>query len=709
MRRLLLLLALLLPLPAAAQEPATLVADRVAILGDNVLVAEGAVEVLQQGQTLKASRVTYDAGKDTLLIEGPIVLTDGSGTRILADQADLSADLQNGILTGARLVLDQQLQLAAAEMQRVGGRYTALGRTVASSCQVCAANPIPLWEIRARSVVHDTQERQIYFTNAQLRVAGVPVFFIPRLRMPEPGLDRATGFLQPELRTTSELGTGIILPYFIKLGDSRDLTLRPYVSAKNGRSLGARYRQVFLTGQIEINGAISTDDILPGETRGYAFAEGSFALPQDFSLRFGAQGVSDSGYLLDYGISGQDYLDSFVEVDRVKRDDYLLARAHYYESLREPNDAFTLPSSLVDLLSVRRFSPPVLGGAATVRFQLSGESRSSSTTGDSNGDGIADGRDTTQALIRMDWRRNWVLPGGLVGSALGLAQADVTGVQQDPAYPSQIGRTYGVAGAELRWPLQRTEAGGATQVLEPIVQVLLAPDTSPDVPNEDSTMIEFDEGNLFSLNRFPGTDEVELGNHATLGLAWTRYGVNGSTLGLTLGRVYRETNLDQFSLSSGLDGSKSNWLIGMQMTTPGGFGLTQRFLIDDEAEATTAEARLNWTTEDFGISSGYYFSIADPADGKPNPISELTVGGSWRMADNWSSRAGLRHDFIAGRASRASLGLEYRNECLLVDLSLSRWFADSTSVTPTTELSVAVDLLGFGGSAAPGPARRCRG
>jgi LPS-assembly protein len=53
--------------------------------------------------------------------------------------------------------------------------------------------------------------------------------------------------------------------------------------------------------------------------------------------------------------------------------------------------------------------------------------------------------------------------------------------------------------------------------------------------------------------------------------------------------------------------------------------------------------------------------------------------------------------------------MQYRNECMLVDLSLSRWFADSISVTPTTEFNVAVDLLGFGGSASPGPARRCRG
>jgi LPS-assembly protein len=694
--------------PLWGQDAASLVADRIAIQGDNVLVAEGAVEVLQKGMTLTAARVTYDAANDTLSIEGPIMLTDGSGTRILADQAELSADLQNGILTGARLVLAQQLQLAAAEMQRVGGRYTELGRTVASSCQVCAATPTPIWEIRAQSVVHDQLEQQIYFTGAQLRFFGVPVFYIPRLRMPDPGLNRATGFLWPDFRITNQLGYGIIQPYFIAIDPSRDLTLAPYISSKQGRSLGLRYRQAYDTGQFEVNGALSMDEILPDELRGYLFASGAFSLPRDFTLTFGLQAVSDNGYLIDYGISEQDYLDSFVEVQRVNRDDFVLGRVHYYESLRDTADP-TRPSSLIDLMEIKRFTPPVLGGAANLRYLLSSENRVSSTTQDSNGDGISDGLDTAQALVAMDWRRDWYLPGGLVGTALALGQADVMSVSQDPSYPPQIGRLYGAAGGRLSWPLQREEQNGSVQVLEPIAQILLSPNSSPAVPNEDSQLVEFDEGNLFSLNRFPGTDEVELSDRAALGLNWTRFGVDGSTLALTLGRILRSEDLDQFSLSSGLDGSVSDWLVAMRVFTAQGFGLTQRFLVGDDAALTAAEARLNWAAEDFSLMSGYYYSIPDPADGKPNTISELTIGGTWNVSANWTGAASVRQDFIAGRATRANVGMQYRNECVLVDLSLSSWFVDSTSVTPTTEFKVAVNLLGFGGSAAPGPARRCRG
>jgi LPS-assembly protein len=54
------------------------------------------------------------------------------------------------------------------------------------------------------------------------------------------------------------------------------------------------------------------------------------------------------------------------------------------------------------------------------------------------------------------------------------------------------------------------------------------------------------------------------------------------------------------------------------------------------------------------------------------------------------------YDFESDRGTLAGLGVEFRNECVSVDLSLSRRFTSSTSVSPTTELSVAVRLSGFG-------------
>ena len=145
---------LVLALPAAAQQqlPATLIADDIRFARlNNSVVAAGNVEVLYRGTRLQAAAIRYDGTDDLITVEGPITLTEADGsTIILADFAELSRDLQQGVLQSARLVLDRQLQIAATQINRVDGRYTQLYQTIASSCQVCAANPVPLWEIRAR-------------------------------------------------------------------------------------------------------------------------------------------------------------------------------------------------------------------------------------------------------------------------------------------------------------------------------------------------------------------------------------------------------------------------------------------------------------------------------------------------------------------------------------------------------------------------------
>ena len=698
---------LVLHLPvAAAQDLASLVADRVEITGTSRLIADGDVEIFFKGRRLKAQRIVYDKATDRLQITGPIVLVDDTGSFILASQADLSADLADGVLQSARLVLNQQLQLASTEVQRIGGRYTRLGRTVASSCQVCAANPTPLWEIRASQVVHDQQERQLYFDNAQFRIAGIPVFYLPRLRMPDPTLKRANGFLRPDLRTTSGLGTGIKLPYFLAIGDSADLTITPYLTLNKGRAVELRYRQAFRTGSIEVDGAFARDALLPGDNRGYLLATGGFVLPRDFNLSFRLEAVSDPAYLLDYGVSEKDRLDSRIALNRTRRNENISAQLTYFKSIRDAEVNSTLPSVIGDLTFHRRFSGGPLGGEAGLRFQTHSHKRASTSGLDTDGDGISNGRDVSRASLRLDWRRSFVLSTGIEVTGLGEATADFYSISQDAVYGGNSSRLHGAAAVELRWPWVRASAG-ASHVIEPVAQLIFSPSTTETLPNEDSALVEFDEGNLFSLNRFPGSDATERGVRANLGISYTRYDPDGWSLGTTLGRVLRARDLNQFGAASGLDGPSSDWLAAVQVTMATGLQVTNRLVFDDGFAVTKAEVRLDLAKDRYGISSGYIWTVADLSENRAEPTSELAFDGYYKLSDGWTGKASGRYDFEASRATKAGLGLVFKNECVVVDLSLSRRFTSSTSVQPTTDFGLSVELAGIGGGTKAGPARRC--
>jgi LPS-assembly protein len=712
MRRLpLLALLALTALPVKAQDLATLQADRVLVTGDSRLQAEGGVEVRYRGQIVRAKAVTYDRDADHLSITGPLTVIDAKGNIVTADAAELSTDLSEGLLTSARLVLDRQMQIAARQMFRTQGRYTELTETVASSCQVCTVAPTPLWEVRASRVIHDQTAQQLWFDNAQLRFVGVPVAWLPRLRLPDPTLKRAQGFLSPDFRNTSELGAGIELPYFVPLGPSRDLTVSPFLSTKNGRTLELRYREAYQSGWVELTGALSFDEILPDERRGYMQADGAFRLPDEFTLTFSGMAVSDPGYLLDYDISDTDRIDSRVEISRTRRNEYISGRIVHYYSIRdiggELEDNDTLPTLIGDFTWHRRFSGGPLGGEAGMRLQSHAHNRSSTSPFYDDND-QPEGRDMSRISLRADWRRNWIFGPGLVGSLFAEGNADIYSIRQDIVYEGTETRLSGAVAAELRWPWTGTTTDGASHVIEPVVQLVLAPSEDGDIPNEDSALVEFDEGNLFSLSRFSGNDAREEGKRLNLGIIWTRFAPSGWSLSMAAGRVFRTEDEGQFTAASGLDGINSDWLLSGQITLPQGLSATGRALVDSEMELTKAEMRLDIEREKYGLSSSYVWVQADAAENRPTDTQELYFDGRYALSPNWTGLASARYDVEADRANRAAIGVEFRNECLRMDLSLSRRFTTSTSVSPTTDIGFSVDLLGFGGSAKAGPARACR-
>ena len=126
------LLAMTAPAPLLAQtvtvaadasdegsESALLVADQVFVEDGSRLVATGNVEALHDGIRLSATRILFDQDAGLLTIEGPIRITDEAGNQLLADAAEMEEGLRNGLLSGARMVMDDQLQLAAVEAQRL--------------------------------------------------------------------------------------------------------------------------------------------------------------------------------------------------------------------------------------------------------------------------------------------------------------------------------------------------------------------------------------------------------------------------------------------------------------------------------------------------------------------------------------------------------------------------------------------------------------
>lgn len=695
MRLLLLALLALLPIKSLAQEVANLVADSVTIEGGDRLLAAGNVEVFFDDQSLSASQIVFDQSNDRLEIFGPLVIRTADGAILTADRASLDPRLENGLLRGARLVLEQQLQLAANQIDRVDGRYSQLYKSAVTSCRVCGTEA-PLWSIRAERIIHDEQERQLYFENATFHVRDMPIFWIPRARFPDPTLTRATGFLVPSIRTTNQLNTGIKVPYFITLGDHRDLTVTPYLSLET-RTLEARYRQAFVNGNIEVNAAVSRDTLESGSTRAYVFAEGNFELPNNFKLNFDIENSSDPAYLLDYGYSEKDRLDSAIEISRTRQDDFFRTSATYFETLRDDETNNTLPPIVGDFSYERRFAD-VRGGTLTWKFDADAIARGQDSTNF--------GRDVFRTGTELSWAHRWQSSQGLVANSQIGGRADYFRVISDANFENSVLRVTPAAAFSLRYPLsKRTEK--ARHLIEPVLALAWSNPSGDPVPNEDSTRPELDQGNLFLSNRLPGEDTIQSGLSGALGLTWTRLGSDGSASRLTFGRVFQDEVNDAFNEGSGLDSVASDWLVAGQIEFQQGLLLQGRALLSNTLDPTLATARMNWQNNSLDLVAQYIWQAAD-ADLGTSAISEWSFDTSYQLSDVWKFQFSSRYDVVSDRPARAALGVEWRNECVTVDLSLSRRFTSSTTVDPSTDFGLSVSLNGFSaGRSISGPTTRC--
>ncbi|MFQ5438518.1 MAG: LPS-assembly protein LptD [Paracoccaceae bacterium] len=670
---------------ATAQEGdlASLSADRIVYTsGYRVLRASGHVVVLYRDLRLEAAALTYDQQNDRITAQGPLRLISGKNLTIIASFAELSGDMKSGVLKSARMVLNQQLQITALEMTRSEGKYNQLIRAAASSCTVSQAHPTPLWQIRARRIVHDEEKKRLYFEGAQLRIGNIPVAYVPRMRTPGPSVTRASGFLVPGLSNSSLLGASISAPYFITLGDYADLTLTPHVYSSGTTTLGLAFRKRFYNGRLDLTGAISNDTVSATARRGYLFGGGNWRIGNGFDADVRLELTSDDTYLLDHGISDATRLESHLGLGKTTRNTLLGADIRGYQSLSPAVAADEIPFLIGNAGIRRRWAPAGIGGRFGLALDIDSYRRASATD--------IVGRDTVRVSSVADWRREWIARSGLVFSTS-------TELHGDSTFPGQITRAMPIAAAEFRLPMARTGAR-ATHVIEPRLQLVWSPSSSIALPDEDSQIVEFEAANLFALSHFSGIDRIEQGLRANIGVTYSRRSVSGWNVDAVIGKVIRAGDPGQFSVASGLSGPSSSYVLGAQLALESRFRLIGSVVFDDALVLSKSETGLAFQNKTFDFSTGHLWLVAGAA-GNSADRSEWTADAGVNLTQKWRGEASWRYDFITSSASEAALAFVYRNECIKVDLSLSRRFAASSNMGPSTSLGLMVSLEGFGSRA----------
>jgi LPS-assembly protein len=210
----------------------------------------------------------------------------------------------------------------------------------------------PPWKIISNKIHHDKIKKQVIYKNAWLHLYDFPVVYFPRFFHPDPTVKRQSGFLNPELGSTNNLGSSLYMPYFLAISDDKDLTIKPRLFDNNKFLLQSEYRQLtknsltiadfsFLRG----HNSSSQDK---GGTRSHLFTDTTMNLSLDnyksSVLKINYQKTSNDTYLKLFDLESpllledNSILESVIKIDLEHENYDLITSVEMYENLNTSND-----------------------------------------------------------------------------------------------------------------------------------------------------------------------------------------------------------------------------------------------------------------------------------------------------------------------------------------------------------------------------------
>jgi LPS-assembly protein len=691
--------------PVSRDQPVFYQADAVEYDRDGAMVTlTGHVEIWQGDRVIRADRVTYDRNTGVAAAAGNVALVDPSGQVVFADYAELGDGMKDGILRDLRALLPQNGRLAANGARRTDGTINELSRAIYTTCNLCATDPSepPLWDIRARSALQDTENKKIEYRDAVVDLYGQPVFYFPFLAHPDPSERRANGILVPSAGYSGHLGGYLEVPYYWAIDGQSDVTLTPVLSTMQGGGLNVDYRRVFNSGKVTLRGSIAADE---GSIAGYVFTRGDFSIDDTWRWGFDINRASSVNYMRDYRVPGGlvPVLTSQVWLEGFGQGAYTRLDMRAYQSITNSN---YLISRLPYVLPRYQYSyfgePDALGGRLSLEagaFNLQREA----------------GTNTQRGRLSLDWQRPFT---GQLGDLWKLtfhvdsAMYSATNFNQSPNFGTsgavQSAQGMPTGAMEVRWPLVRDAGSWGTQTVEPRIQLVVAPNGSKygrttlangttvstsKIPNEDSFDQELSDANLFALNRFPGVDRLEGGIrvNAALRAGW-RFPAGASLDGM-VGESYRIQKGSPWWLGSGLENQASDIVSRVTFSPTSLFDITARTRFDPNKSMMMrlADAQASAGPPAFRLSAGYLLSSINPfftydyaptgilwgATGKqsatqaepyPAPRSEISLGFSTRYGA-WHLSGGARANIRTHEMDSFAISGFYEDECSIFALT----------------------------------------
>jgi LPS-assembly protein len=572
--------------------------------------------------------------------------------------------------------------LSEDEAQVVDGTY--------STCQ----GPNPDWYLKARALDLD-QGRDVGTAGATLiYFKDVPILGTPMLSFSLSGA-RRSGWLPPTPAYSSRGGAELLVPYYLNIAPNRDLTLYPRYISRRGFQLGGVARYIGETDDGNYYEGRTFVEYLPHDKEAHRDrwqfnTVHTQAIAKDWTYGWNLRGASDDNYPNDFSKT----VSSSAERQLLKelRTDYhgefwsLTARAQRYHVLQDP-DSVRDPSLFVS----RPYDRLPAINLHAAQYDIGGFDWQvdSELTRFWHPDLITGNRIVVQPQLSYPVIGSYYFITPKVMLNASAYQLDAFGADKSRSLTRAV-PTFSLDSGLVFEREGKMGGRDITQTLEPRLFYVYTPYRKQDAfPNFDTAPATFNFSQIFSENRFVGSDRIGDAKQVTAAVVSRFLESSGAErLRLAFGqRFYFADQRVQIDNSTPVNSTRSDMLLAATGRVSDYWGIDSLVQYNPStSKVTTSNLTVQYMPGTYKVVNAGYRYVRDS-------FKNADLSAQWPITSRWFGVGRVSYSLREHKVLENVIGLEYNCDCWVFRMGAQRFV--TTANKTSTQFFFQLELNGL--------------
>lgn len=669
-------------------EQTTIEADNINKVNNNI-EANGNVIIQKDKYTLSTDKILYNRDEKKFFLNRKAKMVSSDKQAIFAEKGIVDENIKSGEFKNAGLIFDKGISVFSKKMEKIDENNYIADDTDYYLCPNNnlkydwnydeIINELKTQRLDAFSIHSKTSEikidkKKIYLKHNVFKVFGVPVFYWPYISTSRPFVDMVSGWNLPYVEHLSNYGTGLYLPYTFFV--SKNLKLRFEIGYYEKGALVLKTKSNFENEKskriidfafLNDNGISKNIENSNGitEKKEGKYERYRYLLNLDFK-----QQLSDRFfYDLDLYLFSDDYLnrDFLKDYENYVKSEFNFSYINFDSfnytnfnivSFDEINTDADVRNKISPkfLPSINSFYTKTLPNDFVFNFKTNFASTDIFNANDIKYDKL-------NLFFNIEHNKYFKYFSFKTSFNLYNDNYYENTLITNPEHNKEVlSRTIPEVGFDVRTIIVLNSNNNIT--FEPILQYYSSPRSTRfdfDFLNEDSKRPEINALNMFSGNRFSGTDRREYGNRINYGFV-NNYKFGDKKISLRIGQAFKDYFNKDIDIY-GFYGEEFSDILGSFGYYDKYFNINYLFNLDKKNYRFNSSEIVFNANFARVLFYGNYIFFKKNVDTNRDEINELKIGMKYNFVSQFNIGYEFTRNLVYNRTVENEIELFYENDC----------------------------------------------